>query len=232
MIKEFWTNKNILITGGTSGLGRELALSLSRLGAHVAVVARGTQALEALRAIEPRIVTIKGDVSRKDHVYSIAGEVQSRLGSVDVLFHNASYLGVTPLRLLADTDCEDFEAILQTNLLGPFRLTKVMISDMILKKQGVIVNITSDAAVQAYPGWGAYSVSKAALDHLTKIFNAELNKHNIQFLAIDPGDMNTPMHRAAQPTADATLLRSPKESAEKIISYLEKNHSFPERVQI
>jgi NAD(P)-dependent dehydrogenase (short-subunit alcohol dehydrogenase family) len=232
MIKEFWTNKNILITGGTSGLGRELALTLSRLGAHVAVVARGNQALEALEAIEPRIVTIKGDVSRKDLVYSIASEVQSRLGSVDVLFHNASYLGVTPLRLLVDTDCEDFEAVLQTNLLGPFRLTKVMISDMILKRQGVIVNITSDAAVQAYPGWGTYSVSKAALDHLTRVFNAELNKYNIQFLAIDPGDMNTPMHMAAQPTADATLLRSPKESAEKIISHLEQNHSFPERVQI
>jgi NAD(P)-dependent dehydrogenase (short-subunit alcohol dehydrogenase family) len=232
MNREFWKNKNVLITGGTSGLGRALALTLCRRGANVAVVARGLTALEEIRALEPRIVTIKGDVSRKDLFYALAGEVHARLGSVDLLFHNASYLGSTPLRLLMDTDCEDFEAVLQTNLLGPFRLTKALISDMILKKQGVIVNISSDAALQAYPGWGAYSVSKAALDHLTRIFNAELNQSNVRFIAIDPGDMNTPMHMAAVPNADIGSLRIPETSAEKIINLLENNQTLPERIQI
>lgn len=100
--------------------------------------------------------------------------MQSRLGDVDILFNVASYLGQTPLRLLVDTDCEDMEQVLQTNVIGPFRLTKALLPSMLLKQKGLVVNISSDAAMNAYPTWGSYSISKAASDHQSRIFDEEL----------------------------------------------------------
>lgn len=208
-----WNNKNILITGGTSGLGRALALQLENAGANVAIVARTQKKIESLTIEHPRLIGIQGDVSKKEQIYSIAGQVQSRLGDVDILFNVASDLGATPLRLLMDTECEDFERVLQTNLLGPFRLTKALLPAMLLKKQGIVINISSDAAINPYPKWGAYGTSKAAIDQLSRIFNEELKDQGIRFLSIDPGDMNTPMHFAAIPDADPTQLRDPQDSA-------------------
>jgi len=102
---------------------------------------------------EPRLIGLRGDIAKKENIYPIVGELQSRLGAVDVLFNVASSLGPTPLRLLADTECEDFENALQTNLLGAFRLTKALLPDMILRGHGLVVNISSDAAINAYPKW-------------------------------------------------------------------------------
>lgn len=215
-----WNNKNVLITGGTSGLGRALALQLKNAGANVAIVARTQKNIDSLTNEYPRLVGIQGDVSKKEQIYPIAGQVHSRLGDVDILFNVASELGATPLRLLMDTDCEDFERVLQTNLLGPFRLTKALLPAMLLRGQGVVINISSDAAINPYPKWGAYGTSKAAIDHLTRIFNEELKDQGVRFLSIDPGDMNTPMHFAAIPTADPTQLRDPQDSAHRIIDLI------------
>ena len=217
-----WNNKNILITGGTSGLGRALALQLENSGANVAIVARTQKKIESLTKEHPRLIGIQGDVSKKEQIYPIAGQVQSRLGDVDILFNVASELGATPLRLLIDTECEDFESVLQTNLLGPFRLTKALLPAMLLKRQGIVVNISSDAAINPYPKWGAYGTSKAAIDQLSRIFNEELKDQGIRFLSIDPGDMNTPMHFAAIPDADPTQLRDPKDSASRILDLITK----------
>lgn len=213
-------NKNILITGGTSGLGRALALQLSRLGAQVAVVARRSDPLQQLINERPSITGIQADVANKETIYSIAGEVQAKLGDIDILLNVASYLGQTPLRLLVDTDCEDIEQALQTNLLGPFRLTKALLPAMLLRGAGVVVNISSDAAINAYPRWGGYAISKAAMDHMTRIFSAELSSQGIQFLALDPGDMRTPMHFAAIPEADPEALRDPEDSATRLLQLL------------
>ena len=142
----------------------------------MAVIARTRQAINDLVRTYPRIIGIQGDVSSKEAIYPIAGEVHTRLGDVDVLFNVASYLGKSPLRMLMDTDCEDFEKVLQTNLVGPFRLTKAILPSMLLKQQGVVVNISSDAAVTPYAGWGAYGSSKAAVDQLTAIFQEELGE--------------------------------------------------------
>ena len=192
----------------------------------MAVVARGAQGLKALSKEFPNIVVIRGDISQKAQIHPLAAEIHSRLGDVDVLFNVASYLGQTPLRLLVDSECEDFEEVLQTNLLGPFRLTKVLLPSMLLKESGVVVNISSDAAVNAYPTWGSYSVSKAAVDHLSRIFDVELQSQGVRFLSIDPGDMNTPMHFAAVPDANPKELRDPIDSAQKIIELIDAQDFF------
>lgn len=217
-------DKNVLITGGTSGLGYELALQLNEAGANVAVVARTQIHIDELMNTFPRIIGIKGDVSEKNQIYPIVGEINSRLGDVDVLFNVASALGPTPLRLLVDTDCEDFEKVLQTNLLGPFRLTKALLPSMLLKKQGMVINISSDAAINPYPTWGVYGTSKAALDQMSRIFHEELKNQGVHFFSIDPGDMNTPMHFAAIPDADPNLLRDPKDSAQRILQLISENN--------
>ncbi len=201
-----WKNKKVFITGGTSGLGRALALQLENV----------------LTQEYPQIIGIQGDISQKENIYPIAGQVQSRLGDVDILFNVASYLGSSPLRLLIDTECKNFEKVLQTNLLGPFRLTKALLPSMLLKGHGLVINISSDAAINPYPKWGAYGVSKAAIDHLSQIFNEELREQGARFLSIDPGDMNTPMHFAAIPNADPTKLRDPRDSANGILGIISK----------
>ena len=146
--------------------------------------------------------------------------------------NNASALGPVPLRPLLDTDCEDFEAALQANLLGPFRLTKAVAGNMLLHGGGLVVNVSSDAAVNAYPGWGAYSVTKAALDHLTRLFNAEMKEANIQAVAVDPGDLRTALHFAAVPQADPATLKDPARAARELADYLERGDFSAERIRL
>ena len=110
-----------------------------------------------------------------------------------------STLGPTPLRLLLDTECEDLAGVLETNLVGPFRLTKVLAGAMAIRGAGTIVHISSDAAVEPYPRWGAYGISKAAQDHLSRILAAELDGTGVRILAVDPGEVDTVMHAAAMP---------------------------------
>ena len=231
-LKKYWKNKKVFITGGTSGLGKALAVHLDELDAQVAVLARTEKNLKALIQKHPNIVSIQGDVSLKESVYPIAAEVHSRLGDVEVLFHVASYLGVTPLRLLVDTECEDLEQVLQTNVIGPFRLTKALLPGMLLKQQGVVVNISSDAAVNAYSRWGSYGISKAAIDHQSRIFDEELKSQGIRFQSIDPGDMNTPMHFAAIPDAHPEDLRDPAESAAEILQLIARQDFEPVRRKV
>ena len=136
------------------------------------------------------------DVGDLDAAFAIAGQAAALVGPVDLLINNASTLGPAPLRLLLDTDCEDLSRALAVNLVGPFRLTKAIAGSMVMRGRGTIVNISSDAAVEAYERWGAYGASKAALDHLTRIWAAELAGTGVRVLAIDPGEMNTAHARA------------------------------------
>lgn len=210
----------VAITGGTSGLGLALVRQLTAAGAKVAFVARTPENVAKVAA-ETGAFGIVGDVGDKNDIYPVALQVTSHLGGLDILINNASSLGPVPLSLLADTECEDLELALAVNLLGPFRLTKALLgalSSAARNRHGaLVVNITSDAAVSAYPTWGAYGASKAALAHMTAIWEAELSGDDIWFLAIDPGDMATPMHMAAIPDADPTELKRPETSAGEII---------------
>lgn len=225
---KYWKDKKIFITGGTSGLGLALAIQLVQQGAKVAVLGRNWEKLQEVKKRESKILIIQGDISIKEDTHRIYAEALEKLGDVDVLFNNASSLGPTPLRLLLDTDCEDLSLALETNLLGPFRLTKLILPKMIIKASGIVVNISSDAAIQNYPTWGAYSISKSAMDHLTRIFQEELTKTGIKFLAIDPGDMNTAFHLAALPEADTSKLYSADESAKLLIELIETEKFSPE----
>ncbi len=218
-MKQEMNRKRVLITGGTSGLGRELALQFARSGAQVAIVARNSEGLQKTiqDALPHRITAIQGDVASKEDTYRIAGQAGAHLGGIDLLINNASTLGVTPLRSLLNTECEDLAEVFETNLIGAFRLTKAVLPGMLLQGSGTILNISSDAAVNPYPLWGAYGASKAALAHLSRIWGEELKETGVRFFAIDPGDMDTPMHAAAIPDADPSTLARPRDAALRLI---------------
>lgn len=208
------------ITGGTSGLGLALVRQLAEKGASIAFVARTAANVERVAA-ETGAHGIVADIGKKEDIYPIAMQVTANLGGVDVLINNASSLGPVPLAFLADTDCEELEAALVVNVLGVFRLTKALFGALAASARegrgALVINISSDAAVNAYPGWGAYGASKAALTHLTAIWDQESKGDGIRFLALDPGDMNTPLHALALPDADPSTLKDPELAAAEII---------------
>ncbi len=201
--------KGVLITGASRGLGAALARELGQQGAKLALVARGGAALEevagAIREAGGEAHAIPADVGAKEEVYAIAGAAAALVGDVDLVVHNASELGPVPLPLLGDTACEDLERVLEVNVVGPFRLTKALAGPMLLRGEGLIVHVSSDAAIAAYPRWGAYGASKAALDHLARIWAAELEGT---------------MHAAAIPNADPRSLARPKEVARKMAAII------------
>lgn len=224
----------VAVTGGTSGLGLALVTELVTRGADVAFVARDRTRVERAARTHPAAHAIVGDISRKDDIHAIALQVLGTLGGIDVLVNNASSLGPVPLALLADTACEDLEQALATNLLGPFRLTKTLLGALAASgrengRAAVVVNVSSDAAVSAYPGWGAYGASKAALAHLSRIWDAELAAEAIRVISFDPGDMDTPLHALAVPDADPANLKRPATAAAELIDLILAVRSEPVR---
>ncbi len=160
------------------------------------------------------------DVADKEATYAIAGQAAALVGPIDLLINNASTLGPVPLRLLLDTDCEDLERALAVNLVGPFRLTKALAGPMVLRGRGLVLNITSDAAVEAYPSWGAYGASKAALEQLGRVWAAELAGTGVRVINVDPGEMNTRMHAEAMPDADPAALADPAAVARRLVTMI------------
>ena len=213
--------RRVAITGGTSGLGRALVRELVDRGARVAFVARDRRRVAQVAAEHPGTHGVVGDVSLKNDIHPIAVQIVGELGGLDLLINNASSLGPLPLALLADTDCEDLELALATNVVGPFRLTKALLGALSTSaRQGrmaIVVNISSDAAVTPYPSWGAYGASKAALQHMTRIWDAELGDSGVRFLTLDPGDMDTPLHALAVPDADPATLKRPDDAARELL---------------
>lgn len=211
----------VAITGGTSGLGLALVRGFRRCGADVAFVAR-TPSDVARTAEATGASGIVGDVGAKDDIYPIALQVAGGLGGLDVLINNASSLGPVPLALLADTECEALAEALQVNVIGPFRLTRALFGALTLSARegrgAVVLNVSSDAAVSTYPSWGAYGAAKAALRHMSAIWDAECAAEGVRFLSIDPGDMDTPLHALAVPDADPATLKHPATAAEELIA--------------
>jgi len=213
-----------LVTGGTSGLGLALVRTLAASGARVAFVARGRERVEHVAREIPGTHGIVGDVASKTDIHPIALQAVGELGGLDILINNASDLGPTALALLGDTDCEDLERALATNLVGPFRLTKAVLGSLSASARegrgAVVLNVSSDAAINAYPTWGAYSASKAGLHHLSRIWNEELAPDGIRVLSVDPGDMDTPMHAQAVPDADPATLKRPEVAAHELLEQI------------
>jgi NAD(P)-dependent dehydrogenase (short-subunit alcohol dehydrogenase family) len=213
--------KTAVITGASRGLGRALAFTFAREGAALGICARNEpdldEAADILRSLGADVVAVRADIAVDRDRERFLATVLDRFGSIEILVNNASTLGLTPLPYLADTDPATFAEVVRVNLEAPFKLTRSVLGGMLLRGQGVVVNISSDAAVEGYPGWGAYSAAKAGLDALTRVWAAELEGTGVHIYAVDPGDMDTDMHRAAIPDADPAELRKPEEVAEEFL---------------
>jgi NAD(P)-dependent dehydrogenase (short-subunit alcohol dehydrogenase family) len=224
--RERFNQQGILLTGASRGLGRALFAEFARAGARVVGIARNTSELDraarTLRAEGLEAHALRGDIGSIGDIHPLAGASQALVGPIEVLVHNASSLGPTPLGPLLDLACEDFAHVLDVNLLGPFRLTKAIVGGMLVRGRGLVAAISSDAAVSAYPHWGAYGVSKAALDHLSRSWAAELRGTGVSVVSLDPGEMDTDMHHAAVPDADRATLARPADVARQLIAWLAK----------
>lgn len=193
----------ILITGASRGLGRALAQQFH--DQQLALVAR-----HPFEGPDGALV-IQADVGQEAE--RIVQETLDRFGRIDILINNASTLGPTPMPPLKNADWQDVAKVLHTNVLAPLHLTQLALPHL-----KAVINITSDAGVEAYPGWGVYGLSKAALEHQTRTL-AEENPR-IAFVAVDPGDMDTEMHRQAVPDADPESLQQPEAVAAKLAAWI------------
>jgi NAD(P)-dependent dehydrogenase (short-subunit alcohol dehydrogenase family) len=191
-----------LITGASRGLGRALARSLAARGWALVVDARGAEDLSAvateLRA-RTRVTAIAGDVADPRHRADLAAAAAGYGPALDLLVNNASTLGPSPLPALADLPLEALAGIHRVNVVAPLGLVQLTLP-LLRAAGGTVVNISSDAAVEAYEGWGGYGSSKAALDTLSAVLGAE--EPAVRVLAFDPGDMRTQMHQDAFPGED------------------------------
>jgi NAD(P)-dependent dehydrogenase (short-subunit alcohol dehydrogenase family) len=177
------------------------------------------------RALGAQVLSVIADVSRRADVERLAGEALARFGRVDVLVNNASALGPTPMPYLTDYPIDDFELVMRTNLIAPFMLTRALLGQMLARGSGSIINLSSDAGVVGYPTWGAYGVSKAALDQLTRTWAAELEGTGVRINSVDPGDMNTAMKRASEPDGDPAQWPKP-ETRTPVFVYLASEQSI------
>ncbi|MGD0004144.1 MAG: SDR family oxidoreductase [Anaerolineaceae bacterium] len=222
--------KVCLVTGASRGLGRAVALEFARQGASLVINSRPSSARELaeterqLKVIGAPVLSVMADISQRADVERLAGEALMHFGHVDVLVNNASALGPTPMPYLVDYPIEDFNTVLQTNLTGPFMLTRALAGQMLEHGSGSIINVTSDAGVVGYPAWGAYGVSKAALDQLTRTWAAELEGSGVRINSVDPGDMDTTMKRSSEPDGDAAQWAKP-ETRTPVFVYLASDDS-------
>ena len=202
----------ILITGASKGLGLALARLYARRGNPLVINARGEELREAERELSKftSVVAVRGDVS--EIAEEIAEKAIARFGRVDVLINNASELGPSPMPSLVEHSWESLERIFRVNVIAPIHLIQLV-------RPRTIVNITSDAAKNAYPHWGGYGASKAALEHASRTLSAELE--GVRVLVIDPGDMNTEMHRLAEPGVNLSRLPSAEEVAPGIVERID-----------
>jgi NAD(P)-dependent dehydrogenase (short-subunit alcohol dehydrogenase family) len=225
------SGKLAFITGASQGLGRELALVFAREGAAgLALVARCGERLNELRAeiraLAPatNVLAIQGDVGQHDDIERMVATALAAFGGrVDVLVNNASVLGPSPMPYLLDYPLEDFLQVLNVNLIGPFLLIRKFLPAMI-DFGGSIVNVTSDAGITGYPGWGAYGISKFGLEGLSQTWAAELTGTGVRVNWVDPGSMNTAMHRAAEPGEDPNQWARPGDVTEVFV-YLASDES-------
>jgi NAD(P)-dependent dehydrogenase (short-subunit alcohol dehydrogenase family) len=202
-----------LITGGSAGLGRALTLALADRGWTVVTDGRSAERLAKLPS--ERVVGVTGDLIDANHRARLADEVE-RLGHLDLLVHNASTLGPLPLRPLRDLPAAELAEVWQVNVGAPLALTQLLLPRL-LASAGILLTISSDAAVEHYGTWGVYGASKAAADHLTLTLAAE---EGLLCYAVDPGDMRTQMQADAFPGEDISDRPLPETVVPKLLTLL------------
>jgi len=197
-------NKVALITGASRGLGQTLATFLAGCGFDLIITARHAQALtttaRTLETYGQQVIALAGDVNDPSHRQAL-GQAAQQLGRLDLLVNNASMLGPSPQPGLVDYPIEMLEQVLAVNLLAPLALIQATLP-LLKQSHGLIINISSDAAVRGYPHWGGYGASKAALDLFSLTLAHELGEDQISVVSVDPGDMRTQMHQEAFPDED------------------------------
>jgi NAD(P)-dependent dehydrogenase (short-subunit alcohol dehydrogenase family) len=205
-----------LLTGASKGLGKALATALSVRGWRVIVDARGPE-LDALGAEFPDVIAVRGDVTDPLHREALVAAAET-LGRLDLLVNNASDLGPSPLPSLARYPLAALRAVYEADVVAPLALTQLLLPQL-RHAGGVVFNVSSDAAVEAYPGWGGYGSAKAALDQLSAVLAAE--EPDVRVYAIDPGDMRTDMHQAAFPGEDISDRPEPHEVVPALLRLLD-----------
>ncbi|OLS35357.1 3-oxoacyl-ACP reductase [Alkalihalophilus pseudofirmus] len=212
--------KVIMITGASKGLGKALALHLAGKDHKLAICARNE---EELKQVEneihrrgAKIVAAVADVSNKKDVERFVSITENTFGKIDVLINNASAFGPGPT-YLADYSDEAFEDVILSNITNPFYMTKRVLPGMLARQRGTIISITSEVGITGYAEWGAYSVSKYALEGLAAVWADELRHTGVQMVLVDPGEMDTIMHKIAVPDCNYSL-SSPEEIARALES--------------
>lgn len=218
----------VMITGASKGLGSELTFAFAQKGAKLAICARSEEVLQEVKKRAEKlgasqVLAVKADVANSRDVERFVAMTEELFGKVDVLINNASILGPSPMPLLLDYPEEDFMEVLKVNAFSPFLVTKRILPGMILRDKGSIINVTSEAGFTGYAGWGAYGISKFALEGLTETWADELNETNVRVNMVDPGEMDTEMHRLAVPDCDY-MLAAPKEVVD-VFLYLASDSS-------
>lgn len=197
-------NRVALITGASRGLGKTVAGFLAAHGYDLILTARGAETLQAtvteLARYGGQILALPGDVSDGAHQQQLADAVAQR-GRLDLLINNASILGPSPQPTLATYPLETLEQVFAINTVAPLALVQTLLP-WLTTTQGVVVNISSDAAVGGYAGWGGYGASKAALDLMSLTLANELRNQGVAVVSVDPGDMRTQMYQEAFPGQD------------------------------
>jgi NAD(P)-dependent dehydrogenase (short-subunit alcohol dehydrogenase family) len=203
-----------IVTGASRGLGLALARALSERGWRLAIDARDGEALEANGRELGDVVAVPGDVADRWHRGALVEAAGER---IDLVVNNASALGPSPLPALAAYPLAALEEVLRVNVLGPLGLVQAALPRM--SEGGRILNVSSDAAVEPYEGWGGYGASKAALDHLTRVLAAE--RPDLRVYAVDPGDMRTRMQQDAFPGEDISDRPPPEASVPGLLALIE-----------
>ncbi|MDP4171921.1 MAG: SDR family oxidoreductase [Bacillota bacterium] len=200
----------VMITGASKGLGKELALAFAKEGSILVLCARGeTQLLEVKIEAEQlgaaEVLTIAADVGVSRDVEKFVSLAEEAFGKIDVLINNASILGPSPMPMLLDYPEDDFLEVLKVNAMSPFLVSRRVLPGMLQRNEGCVINVTSEAGHVGYAGWGAYGISKFAVEGLTETWADELSETNIRVNMVDPGEMDTDMHKAAVPDCDYEL---------------------------
>ena len=202
-----------LITGASRGLGLEIARLFAARGMPLVLTARSEAALRAARdelGELSEILTLPGDVADREHAEKLVRLGLERFGRIDVLVNNASSIGQSPMPELETYPLDTLVEVFRVNVIAPLHLAQLVLPQMRERGHGLIVNVTSDAAVHGYPTWGGYGASKAALEQVSRVLAAELEGSGIRIYAVDPGDMNTELHREAEPGVDLSHLPGPE----------------------